>query len=128
MTAADWRKKMGLPPPGQHDHQARTRVPHPQPAQPAPALDQDHAGEARGPRRPRVRFTLFRVRLLDADAKHGSCKDLLDGLQYAGLIPGDREDQICLEVEQARVHHFHEERTEIEIEYPEPCPTSTATP
>jgi hypothetical protein len=120
MKAADWRKKMGLPPPGQHDHQARARLPHPQPAKPAPALDKDHAGEAPRPGRPLVRFELYRVRLLDADAKHGSCKDLLDALQHAGAICGDREDQIRLEVEQVRVSHFHEERTEITITYPTP--------
>ena len=65
-----------------------------------------------------MRFTLSRVRLLDADAKWGSVKDVLDGLQYAGLIRGDREDQIELEVRQVKVSSFKSETTEVEIIYP----------
>lgn len=80
------------------------------------ALAKDGEGKASGARRPHVRFTLCRVKLLDVDAKYGSVKDLLDGLQYAGLIHGDREDQITLEVNQVKVAHYSEEKTMIEIE------------
>lgn len=102
-----------------HDHPPRPELPHAQPAQQTRALEPDHAGEAPRTGRPAVRFTLSRVRLLDADAKWGSIKDLLDGLAYAGLIPGDREDQITLEVTQEKVRSYKEEETVIEVEYPE---------
>ena len=69
-------------------------------------------------RRPHVCFTLCRIKLLDVDAKYGSIKDLLDSLQYARLIQGDREDQITLEVRQEKVAHRCEEKTVIELEYP----------
>lgn len=67
--------------------------------------------------RPHVRFTLCRVSLLDVDAKWGSIKDLLDGMQIAGLIPGDREGEITLAVYQQKVFHRSDECTEIEIVY-----------
>jgi hypothetical protein len=87
--------------------------------QQAPALAGDHAREAPSTRCPIVRYTLFRVRLLDVDAKFASVKDTLDGLRYAGLIRGDKEGEITLEVEQTKVKTFKEERTLIEIVYPE---------
>ena len=98
--------------------QTGTRLPDAKPAQQAGALVGHHAGEAPRAGRPGVVFTLHRVRLLDTDAKHGSCKDLLDGLAYAGLIPGDREDQITLDVRQEKVASFKVEQTVIEITYP----------
>lgn len=67
---------------------------------------------------PHVSFTLFRVSLLDIDAQWGSVKDLLDGLQIAGIIPGDRVGQITLHVEQEKVKRRSEERTEIQITIP----------
>ena len=75
------------------------------------------AGKAQGAGCLAVIFTLHRVQLLDVDAKYGSVKDLLDGLQYAGLIPGDKEGQIDLKVEQVKVKHRKEEQTVIEITY-----------
>ena len=102
---------------GAHD-QTGTRLPDAQPAQQAGALVGDDAREAPRSGRPCVVFTLHRVQLLDTDAKHGSCKDLLDGLAYAGLIPGDREDQITLDVRQEKVAGYKEEKTVIEITYP----------
>lgn len=66
-----------------------------------------------------MRFILCRVRLLDVDAKWGSVKDLLDGLCYAGLIPGDREGQITLEVRQQKVSSYTGEKTIIELELPD---------
>ena len=112
ISASEFQKRYG------HGHQTRPRVPHAQPAQPAAELEGDHAGEACSAERPTVCFALYRVRLLDADAKYGSIKDLLDSLQYAGLIRGDREEEINLQVEQVRVPHYAEERTEITITIP----------
>ena len=68
--------------------------------------------------RPHVSFLLRRVKLLDVDAKWGSVKNLLDGLAIAQTIPGDREDQITLEVTQEMVPHYADEETIIEIETP----------
>jgi len=96
-------------------YQARRSLSNAKPAQcPAP-LGGDGPGETPRPSRPVVRFTLFRQRFLDVDSKYGSVADLLDGLQYAGLIPGDREGQITLEVHQQKVKLKSNERTEIEI-------------
>lgn len=98
-----------------HENHTDTRLPNPKPTKQAGALDGDHAGKTSSPGCPLVRFTLCRIRLLDVDSKYGSVKDLLDGLQYAGLIRGDREGEINLEVHQIKVAHRHEEKTLIEI-------------
>lgn len=100
----------------ENEHQLNTQIPDAKPAQHAPALATDDAREAQCPSCPTVRFTLCRVRLLDVDAKYGSIKDLLDGLQYAGLIHGDKEGEINLQVHQRKVAHYADERTEIAIE------------
>jgi hypothetical protein len=81
------------------------------------ALERCGVAKAQGSKRPLVRFSLFRVRLLDVDAKYASTKDLLDGLAAAGLVDGDKEGQVRLEVEQVRVGSYKEEKTEIEIIY-----------
>jgi hypothetical protein len=67
--------------------------------------------------RPLVRFDLRRVRLLDRDNAWGSIKSLLDGLTTAGLIPGDAEDQIDIDVRQQKVSRKNAEQTVIEIDY-----------
>ena len=82
----------------------------------ANALDQTVQGKTEGVRRPAVRFTLYRLRLLDRDNYAGSAKDLLDGLRHAALIPGDSEAEIDLEVEQVKVAHRSEQKTVISIE------------
>lgn len=63
-----------------------------------------------------VRFTSFRRRLLDPDNLYGGTKYFTDSLRYAGLIPGDTEVQIQLEVSQEKVATKEEEHTLIEIE------------
>lgn len=93
------------------------RIPDTEQCQRKEALAGSGAGEAPSPKFAVVRFTLCRQKLLDVDAKYASVKDLLDGLAYAGLIHGDKEGQIRLEVEQLKVHK-KQERTEIEIIYP----------
>ena len=65
-----------------------------------------------------VRFTFRCLKLTDADVIHGRGKDLLDGLQNAQLIPGDREDQIRLEATQEKVTSKNQEGTLIEIIWP----------
>jgi hypothetical protein len=86
-----------------------------EPEEQARALDGHDAGETQGAGCPLVRFTLRRVKLLDVDAKFGSIKDLLDALQYAGAIRGDREGQIRLEVLQEKVKTYAQEETQIEV-------------
>ena len=92
-------------------------VPNTQQCELPKELARSDAGKAQGAGCPTVVFTLHRVQLLDVDAKFGSVKDLLDGLQYAGLIPGDKEGQIDLKVEQVKVKHRKEEQTVVEILY-----------
>lgn len=102
----------------QYENRARTKLPNSQPCEcPAP-LAPDRGGEAQGPGCPVVRFRLRRVQLLDVDAKYASVKDLLDGLSNSGLIHGDKEGQVRLEVEQEKVASYALERTLIEIENP----------
>ena len=83
-----------------------------------PALDSANAGETEGVPRIIVRFTGFRARPIDPDNFAGSCKDLLDGLRHAGLIPGDEPWRIIFETAQEKVKSYSEERTVIELEYP----------
>jgi hypothetical protein len=95
---------------------SRTKLPDAQPCERETPLACNSPREAQGAGCPFVRFTLLRVSLLDVDAKYASVKDLLDGLQRAQLIHGDKEGQVRLEVEQVKVSHYHEEKTIIEIE------------
>lgn len=71
-----------------------------------------------------VRIVSFRTRLLDADNLVGGSKYFTDGLRYAGLISGDAEAQIRLEVSQQKVKSKAEERTQIEIEPLDQTPDS----
>jgi hypothetical protein len=95
---------------------SRTKLPDAQPCERETPLACNSPREARGAGCPLVRFTLRRVRLLDVDAKYASIKDLLDGLQHAGILYGDKEGQVRLEVEQVKVKQYSEESTIIEIE------------
>lgn len=103
-----WEKPKGVPAP---------KVSNPKPRERPAQLESGGEGKARSPGCPLVRFTLCRVRLLDVDAKYHSCKDLLDGLAIAGLIRGDKEGEITLEVNQAKVQSYEDEITLIEIIY-----------
>ncbi len=96
-------------------HKANSKLPHTQQRERPAQLAPSSGGEAQGTGCPRVCFTLCRVRLLDVDAKYASVKDLLDGLAIAGLIRGDQEGQISLEVHQVKVRSFKEESTVITI-------------
>ena len=92
-------------------------LPHPksQPDQ-TTALDPTDARKTNRLRRTRIRFTGYRTRPLDPDNFAGSCKDLLDGLRHAHLIPGDEWWRITLETSQVKVKSYSEEFTLIEIE------------
>lgn len=97
----------------------RREVPTPEPERGAPdALDEMVPREETSQARPIVRFIFYRTRLLDCDARAHGCKDLLDGLVEAGILPGDREDQIDFDARQKKVHYKKDERTEIEITLP----------
>jgi hypothetical protein len=100
--------------------EANDQLPNAQPeCNEAPALGSAVPGEAQGADRVTVRFTGFRVRPLDPDNFAGSVKDLLDGLRHAHIISGDEPWRIKLETEQERVGSFKEERTELEVIWPE---------
>lgn len=64
-----------------------------------------------------VRITSFRQRLIDPDNLVG--KYFLDACRYAGLLRDDKESEITYEITQVPVVSKSEQRTEIEIIYPE---------
>ena len=69
--------------------------------------------------KPEIRITFYRHRLAD-HSRAVSEKALVDSLQYAGLIKGDSEEEIRLtDVVQKKIGTDEEERTEVEIIYPE---------
>ena len=96
-------------------HLYETNRPSPSP-KPEPTLCHDALGTAPGEnkdaRSVTVVITSYRHKTLDPDNLVGGCKYYIDGLRYAGLIPGDSPDQISLIVKQVK---DKEERTEIEI-------------
>jgi hypothetical protein len=63
-----------------------------------------------------VRFTGFRVKPLDPDNFAASCKDLLDGLRHARLLPSDDPWTITFETIQEKVSHYKQECTIIELD------------
>lgn len=105
--------------PGTQEPEADPALQDPKPERnQAPALDRSDAGEKESLGRITVRFTLFRVKLLDPDNAAGSVKDCLDGCRQAGLIPDDQWHQIKLEIEQSRVLTYKSEKTDLEIIWP----------
>jgi hypothetical protein len=126
MTAADFRKKYAPTNPGnqvinQTKNEANSHTPVSNTSTKRHEAKQplgSKQGKVSGFRMPHVRFLLRRVRLLDVDAKYASVKDLLDGLQIAGCISGDKEGQITLQVDQEKVGSYVEEKTVIEIDDP----------
>lgn len=121
MTSAAFRKLQGLLPPGAdiHENPPRHKVQNAKSERhQAAALVEATKRKAPSMERIKVRFTGYRVQLLDADNFAGSCKDLLDGVRLAGLIYDDTVSAIIFETEQVRVRHRAEERTEITIEIP----------
>lgn len=96
----------------------RPQVSHAEQCQRTQVVVSNSEGKTCGTTCAHVCFTLRRVHLLDVDAKFASVKDLLDGIANAGLIHGDKEGQITLEVKQEKVAHYEEETTIIEIDLP----------
>ena len=101
------------------NHSPATQIQNTESQQRPEKLVCDSKGEAQGAGRVALIFTLRRVRLLDPCAKYGSCKALIDGLRYAGILHDDREEDITLEVNQEKVRHFKDEETLISITLPE---------
>lgn len=95
-----------------------TQIPHTESQQRPEKLVCSGEGKTQGAGRVALVFTLRRVRLLDPCAKYGSCKALIDGLRYAGILYDDREEDITLEVNQEKVAHFKDEQTIIRITCP----------
>jgi hypothetical protein len=95
-------------------------LPNSQPQRhPTPALERATARKEKSLGRVIVRFTGYRVRPLDPDNFAGSVKDLLDGLRRVNLIDGDEPWRIKLETEQIKVATKAEQRTVIDLFYPE---------
>ena len=95
--------------------QNRDPLPNPEQCQRQKALEGDCGREAPLPGLLHVRFTLHRKKLLDIDAKYASVKYPLDFLAICGIISGDREGQITLEVNQRKIKKGEIEQTEIEV-------------
>lgn len=83
------------------------------------ALPRTSEGEVPSLPRIIIRITGYRVSPLDPDNFAGSCKDVIDGLKHAGLIFGDEWDKIKFESDQRKVRHFRQEKTVVELIYPE---------
>jgi hypothetical protein len=98
----------------QNNFQADTGLPDAKQCERPQALAAGGEGEAPRPGLRHCRFTLRRQKLLDVDAKYASVKDLLDCLTIAGIIRGDKEGEITLEVNQEKVVKASEE-TVIEV-------------
>lgn len=100
-----------------HRGEVRNSVPE---SNAAATLDSMEKREGESQACVRVRFTGYRVRLLDPDNFAGSVKDLLDCLRQSLLIVDDSPDHIILETTQQKVGTRKEERTEIVITYDNP--------
>lgn len=82
------------------------------------ALERKVAGTQHSHARIIVRYRLCRCRCLDPDNSYAATKTLTDLLCRSGLIPGDDPQKIRLEVEQEKVAHRKDQRTEITITWP----------
>jgi hypothetical protein len=90
-------------------------LPDAEPCERKKALATDRERETQGAGLLHCCFTLARKKLLDVDAKFASTKDLLDCLTIAGVIRGDKEGQITLQVEQRKIQKGETEHTIIEV-------------
>lgn len=72
-------------------------------------------GKETGDVRVALRITQCRARLLDEDNLTGSVKRLVDCLCEVGLIPGDAPAQTSIHVSQAKVQHYTEQKTIVDI-------------
>ena len=83
----------------------------------APTLGPAIPGKVQSVPRVTVRFIGYRCRPLDPDNFAGGCKDLLDGLRHASLIPGDEPWRINFETRQEKVASRSQDKTVIAISY-----------
>lgn len=83
-----------------------------------PSLVKNLARKKKSNDRIRVRYHFYRIRPIDPDNAAASTKTLTDLLRRCGFIQGDNPTQITLEIDQSKVDHVFDERTDIEIEYP----------
>ena len=90
----------------------------PEPRQQAIPLAARGKGEAQGGGCPIVSFAMRRERLLDVDAKYAAVKHLLDGVVATGIVAGDKEGQISLEVTQTKCLKGETEITVVTITKP----------
>jgi hypothetical protein len=81
-------------------------------------LDGEAQRKAKSDARPLVSIILHRCRLLDKENAYGATKILTDCLCQVGLISGDSEAEIDLQVTQEKVAHRNDQRTEVRIIYP----------
>ncbi len=83
--------------------------------QQADALEGGDSRKAQGGKCPLVRFTIRRKKLLDVDAKYAAVKHLLDGVVATGIVAGDKEGEITLEVIQIKTIKGENPSTVIEV-------------
>ena len=79
------------------------------------ALAANRQRKTQGGRCPLVRFEISRQRLLDVDAKYAAVKHLLDGIVATGIVAGDKEGQISLEVSQTKCQRGENEKTVVSV-------------
>lgn len=117
-SVQELNRKLAIEIPYPHDYQTGSELQDTQPEPPVqPKLLGKGQGTAQGAARIVVRITSFRRRLLDPD---NLCpKALVDSLRYSGILPDDRPQDIELSIAQEKVAHRREERTEIELTFPE---------
>lgn len=85
---------------------------------PGPALDRGLPREEESAHRTYVRIVRFSRTALDKDNLYGGAKACLDRIKESGLILDDSEKHIFLVVDQESVDTESEERTEIELIWP----------
>lgn len=90
-------------------------IPDAKPLKQKMALASGGSGKAQSAGCLHCRFTLRRSRTLDVDEKYASIKHVLDFLAACGVICGDKEGQITLEVNQERITKGERETTTIEV-------------
>lgn len=116
MTEAELKAILARNPAITYDDQALRQIPAQEPERrTSNTLGQDLSRDSQSQASTFVCFVFRRTRLLDVDAVSGSGKDLLDGLQDAGFISGDSEDQIGFEAIQQKVGKRKDEGTFIFI-------------
>ena len=91
----------------------RVSDPKPKPVARKTLPNTDKAQE-RSKKRISLRITRYATRLLDEDNLSGA-KLAIDQLRYAGIIPNDDPESTKIIIDQIKVKHKTEERTEIEI-------------